>query len=476
MHIEMNVTGLISLLAPEVLLTAMLIWLLLLKIFAEHIKSGTTLLMVSVLFFAGTILALCMRSSGNIFGGMFITSPIIGIEKAILLLATFIISLQAYQWLTTFRNYIEFYMLLISILFGMFIMISAGHFLTFYLGLEMATIPLAALAAFETDKARSGEAGMKLILSSAFSSGIILMGISFIYGTCGTLYFEDVHSLYAGSPLQLLGFVFLVAGFAFKISVVPFHLWTADVYEGSPVAVTAFLSVVSKGASVFIFMGTLYKVFGMISGTWVYLLCILAVATMVIGNLFAIRQQNIKRFLAFSSITQAGYILVGITSGTLQGTASVVYFMLVYLFSNLGAFTVVGIIADKTGKENISDYNGLYKTNPKLSIAMMLAMFSLAGIPPTAGFFGKWFLLASGMTTGIFTLIIIAALNLVVSLYYYLRVVKAMFVDENETPVEYIRSSNASRVGLILCTAAIVLTGFFSFIYQYIYSYSNGIQ
>jgi len=466
----------ISLLAPEVLLTAMLVGLLLLKIFAEQIKPGKTLTLVSILFFAATVLALFMRSNASLFGGMFITSPIIGIEKAILLMATFIISLQAFQWLSKFRNYIEFYMLLVSILLGMFIMISAGHFLTFYLGLEMATIPLAALAAFDTEKPRSSEAGMKLILSSAFSSGVLLMGISFIYGTCGTLYFDEVHSLYTGGALQLAGFVFLVAGFAFKISVVPFHLWTADVYEGSPVAVTAFLSVVSKGASVFIFMGTLYKVFGMINGSWVYILCILAVATMVIGNLFAIRQQNIKRFLAFSSITQAGYILVGITSGSIQGTASVVYFMLVYLFSNLAAFTVVGVIADKTGKENISDYNGLYKTNPKLSVAMMLAMFSLAGIPPTAGFFGKWFLLASGMTTGIFTLIVIASLNLVVSLYYYLRVVKAMFVDENEMPVEYIRSSNASRMGLIICTTAIVLTGFFSFIYQYIYSFSTGIQ
>jgi NADH-quinone oxidoreductase subunit N len=472
----MDLNGMISLVVPEALLTGMLVWLLLQKIFGENTKPGNVLTVISILFFAGTVLSLCIRGEGSLFGSMFMTSPIIGIEKAILLLATFIISLQAFQWLTTFRNYIEFYMLLISILLGMFIMISAGHFLTFYLGLEMATIPLAALAAFDTDKPRSGEAGMKLILSSAFSSGILLMGISFIYGTCGSLYFDEVHSLYTGGPLQLLGFVFLIAGFAFKISVVPFHLWTADVYEGSPVAVTAFLSVVSKGASVFIFMGTLYKVFGMISGSWVYILCILAVATMVIGNLFAIRQQNIKRFLAFSSITQAGYILVGITSGTLQGTASVVYFMLVYLFSNLAAFTVVGIIADKTGKENITDYNGLYKTNPKLSIAMMLAMFSLAGIPPTAGFFGKWFLLASGMTTGIFTLIVIASLNLVISLYYYLRVVKAMFVDESATPVEYIRSSNASRLGLIICTTAIVLTGFLSFIYQYIYSFSHGIQ
>ena len=265
-------------------------------------------------------------------------------------------------------------------------------------------------------------------------------------------------------------------GFAFKISIVPFHLWTADVYEGSPVPVTAFLSVVSKGAAVFIFMSALYNVFGLITTTWVYLLAVLAVATMTIGNLFAIRQQNIKRFLAFSSITQAGYILVGITSGTIHGTASAVYFILVYLFSNLAAFSVVSVISEKTGKENISDYNGLYRTNPRLSIVMMLALFSLAGIPPTAGFFGKWFLLASGMTTGMMALIVIAAVNLVVSLYYYLRVVKAMFVDQSDEPVQTLRSSNAARLGLIICSAAIILTGFFSYIYQYIYNFSNGVQ
>jgi NADH-quinone oxidoreductase subunit N len=472
----MNIKGLITVLAPEVLLTGFLVLLLLLKIFSENMKRTTILTIVSLFLLAAALITLFVQAHGAAFGGMFISTPLIAIEKSILLLATFVISLQAYRWLTTYDNYLEFYLLLISILIGMFIMISAGHFLSFYLGLEMATIPLAALTAFDLDKPRSGEAGMKLILSSAFSSGILLMGISFMYGTCGSLYFDEVKSIFTGNTLQLAGFVFLVAGFAFKISVVPFHLWTADVYEGSPVPVTAFLSVVSKGASVFIFMGTLYKVFGAISATWIYLLAVLAVATMIIGNLFAIRQQNIKRFLAFSSITQAGYILIGIASGTMQGTASVVYFILVYLFSNLAAFTVVSVISDETGKENISDYNGLYRTNPKLSTAMMLALFSLAGIPPTAGFFGKWFLLASGMSTGMMMLIIIAAINLVISLYYYLKVVKAMFVDENSEPVPVIRSSNAARMGLILCSAAIVLTGFFSIVYQYIYNFSNGIQ
>ena len=472
----MNVIDLISVFAPEVWLSAMLVVLLLVKIFSEGLNRTNVLFVISFFFLAAATATLVLKPQGSLFGGMFVVNSLIGIEKSILLLATFIISLLAFEWLRTYRNYIEFYLLLICILLGMFIMISSGHFLSFYLGLEMATIPLAALSAFDIEKPKSGEAGMKLILSSAFSSGILLMGISFMYGTCGSLYFDDVRSAFTGSTIQLAGFTFLLAGFAFKISVVPFHLWTADVYEGSPVAVTAFLSVVSKGAAVFIFLSALYNVFGSISGTWIYLLAILSVATMVIGNLFAIRQQNIKRFLAFSSITQAGYILIGIASGTIQGTASVIYFILVYLFSNLSAFTVVGVISDKTGKEDISDYKGLYKTNPRLSLAMMLALFSLAGIPPTAGFFGKWFLLASGISNGMFTLIIIASLNLVISLYYYLRVVKAMFVDVNDTPLKSIHAGFPARLGLVICSTAIILTGFFSFVYQYIYSFSNGLQ
>ena len=305
---------LISVLAPEVWLSAMLVILLLVKIFGSGSGKVNLLFIISFFFLAATASTLVTSPQGALFGGMFVTSSLIAIEKSILLFATFIISLLAFHWLNGYRNYIEFYMLLISILLGMFIMISAGHFLSFYLGLEMATIPLAALAAFDLEKPRSGEAGMKLILSSAFSSGVLLMGISFIYGTCGSLYFDDVRQAFSGSTIQLAAFAFLVSGFAFKISVAPFHLWTADVYEGSPVAVTAFLSVVSKGAAVFIFTSVLYHVFSAISGTWIYLLAVLAVATMVVGNLFAIRQQNIKRFLAFSSIAQAGYILIGITS------------------------------------------------------------------------------------------------------------------------------------------------------------------
>jgi NADH-quinone oxidoreductase subunit N len=207
---------------------------------------------------------------------------------------------------------------------------------------------------------------------------------------------------------KILAFVFLFTAFAFKLSIVPFHLWTADVYEGSPIAANAFLSVISKGAIAFIFISALYKVFPTMEDLWYKMIVVLAIATMVIGNLFALRQQNIKRFLAFSSIAQVGFILVGISSNDVNGLSSVIYFVLIYTFSNLAAFGVASAITDQTGKENIDDYKGLYKTNPFLGWIMALALFSLAGIPPTAGFFGKLFLLTAGANQGNYWFIIIA--------------------------------------------------------------------
>ena len=238
-----------------------------------------------------------------------------------------------------------------------------------------------------------------------------------------------------GSLLDTLGFILLFTGFAFKLSVVPFHLWTADVYEGSPVAVTAFLSVVSKGAMAFVFITALYKVFGALGTTWYYMLASTSVLTMVVGNLFALRQTNLKRFLAFSSIAQVGYLLIGISGMSQVGAASVVYFILIYVFSNLAAFAVISVISSLTGKETLEDYNGLYFSNPLLALALTLSLFSLAGIPPTAGFFGKLFLLTTGSQKQNWVLIIIASLNLVISLYYYLRIVRVMFVNTNDAAI-----------------------------------------
>lgn len=471
----MNALNYISMMRFEMLSLGVVVLLLLIKIFSKKINTSFVLGLVNVFLLLILVSGFIGHPVGNIFGGMFLNDGTLMLEKQILALAALLISLQAHSWLKNHSGFLEFYLLFFSILIGMFYMISAGNFLMLYLGLEMATIPLAALAAFDSGRIRSAEGAGKMILSSAFSSAILLFGLSLLYGTTGSLDFIGVRDGFSASVLQLFTLAFIFAGFSFKISLVPFHLWTADVYEGSPVSVTTFLSVVSKAASVFIFTTVLYRVFPMGYETWVNLLVLLSAVTMTVGNLFAMRQTNIKRFLAFSSITQAGYILMGIAAASAQSMASVIYFVLIYVFSNVGAFTVVSIISERTGKDDIDDYKGLYKTNPILSIALTLAVFSLAGIPPTAGFFGKLFLLTSGASAGLITLLIIASLNMIVSLYYYLRIVKAMFVDQNENPIERIASDLPAKLALIICVAGILTIGFISYIFDHIHSLSFGI-
>jgi NADH-quinone oxidoreductase subunit N len=226
----------------------------------------------------------------------------------------------------------------------------------------------------------------------------------------------------------------------------------------------------------FVFVSVLYTVFKPLADTWYNMLFVLSIVTIIIGNLFAIRQDNFKRFLAFSSIAQVGFILVGITGSSQLGTASVVYFVLIYLFSNLAAFGVISVVSSIAGKESISDYKGFYKTNPVLSWILTIALFSLAGVPPTAGFFGKFFLLFAGAGKGNYLLISIAALNMIISFYYYLRVVKAIFMDANEKPIEKISIPIFPRLALYICVAGILATGMISYVYEYIHSLSQGLQ
>jgi len=451
----------------ELVITVTIFLLLFIKI-GKGMKNESLLTLVQVVLFANVVLSFLANGEGELFAGMFTTNALIGFQKGILSMGTFLISLLCADWLKKHAHMPEFFMLLLSALLGMYLMISSGNLLMFYLSLELATIPVAALANFDLEKRISSEAAMKMILSSAFSSGVLLFGISLIYGSSGSISFAELPQLINGSPLQIMAFVFFLSAFAFKLSVVPFHLWTADVYEGSPMAVTSFLSVISKGSVAFIFITALYKVFAPMQEVWYNMLMILAVATMLVGNLFAVRQQNIKRFLAFSSIAQVGFILVGLTSNAEIGITSVVYFVLIYVFSNLAAFGVAAAISAHTGKENIDDYKGLYRTNPFMSWVMALALFSLAGIPPTAGFFGKLFLLTSGASKGQYWFITIAALNMIISLYYYLRVVRAMFMDQNAQPIERIAGSRSVNLALGMCATGIVLVGIASWIYEYI--------
>ncbi|MBX2945724.1 MAG: NADH-quinone oxidoreductase subunit N [Cyclobacteriaceae bacterium] len=423
----------------------------------------------AILVAAVTIIGFLPAESGSLFGGMYVTDPLRMFMKNILNIGVLLIILQSVNWLSQELyndRSSEFYMLTFSSLIGVSYMISSGHFLMFYLGLELTTIPIAALASYEQFKTKSAEAGIKLILSSAFSSAILLFGISVLFAANGNLYFESFQL--SDSVMNILGFIFFFSGLAFKISIVPFHLWTADVYEGSPTNVTSYLSVISKGSAIFILVIVLFTVFNSIQMLWQDVLYATAILTMTIGNLFAIRQQNLKRFLAFSSIAQAGFIMLGVINASALGMATVIYFIVVYVFSNLAAFGVIQTVGHASGKVTIDDYNGLYKTNPQLSLVMMLALFSLAGIPPLAGFFGKFFLFTAVAESGFYVLLMIAVLNAVISLYYYLLVVKAMFINVNENPIAPFKSDYGMRISLVICVAGILATGFYSPVFEYI--------
>ena len=467
----MMINNFFILLRQELVITAIIFILLFIKLGKD--KSNESLLhIINVLLFINLLIGFFPMMEGGLFNSMFATNKLVVLEKNILNFAFWIISLQSYAWLKTHKHVIEFYILLLSSLLGMFFLLSSDHLLMFYVGLEMSTIPLAAAANFDLTKRQSSEAALKLIISSAFSSSLLLLGISFLYGTAGTLILSDIGSHLSYNPLQIFAFILFISGFAFKISAVPFHLWTADVYEGAPIAVTAFLSVLSKSAVLFAFISILYKAFASLSSMWYLVLIILSMATILIGNLFALRQENMKRFLAFSSIAQVGFILIGISGGSHQGSSSLIYFIVIYVFSNLAAFGVLSLVSALTGKESIQDFKGFYKNNPTLSWVLTIALFSLAGVPPTAGFFGKLFLLMAGAAKGNYWIIAIAALNMVISFYYYLRVVKAIFMDENEHPIEKLSIPIYPKIAMFICITGIILTGFLTVVYDYINSLS----
>lgn len=472
----MNLNSFIAM-RQEILLLAILLLLIVGEIFIHKDKKASIVHFALFLFGIHTIIGFFAIEETSLFGGMFRTNTLIHFFKNALNVGVLIVLLQSADWIqekmVPLNKGTEFFMLLFSSLLGMYFMISAGDFLMFYIGLELSTLPVAALVAWETSKRISSEAGVKFILSAGLASGVSLFGISLLYAATGSIYFSDVIAALTSTNLTILGSILFFVGLAFKISLVPFHFWTADVYEGAPIGVSSYLSVISKGAAAFILMILMFTVLKPLMHIWENIIYILALATMFIGNLFALRQQNMKRFLAFSSIAQAGFILLGLITGTQLGTATVVYFILVYVFTNLAAFGVVQAISLQTGKENRDDYNGLYRTNPNLSLVMMLALFSLAGIPPVAGFFGKFFLFVAAASKGYYLLVFLAVINVTISLYYYLLVVRAMFIRKSENPIPFFKSKIYMRLGLIITVLGILILGLYSPLYDYIFELSN---
>jgi NADH-quinone oxidoreductase subunit N len=419
------------------------------------------------------------KTSTEAFGGMYLITPMMSVVKAVLNVGTLIVFLMAHEWMNRQENKIkqgEFYLLTLSTLLGMYFMISSGHFLMFFIGLELASIPMTALVAFTKNNQESAEAAAKYILIALFSSGLLLYGISLLYGTCGTLYFNDMAvRLSSANWVQLVALALFISGLGFKISLVPFHLWTADTYQGAPTTVTGYLSVISKGAAAFVLFIILTKVFAPLIEGWDLLLFWIIIASITLANIFAVRQENIKRFMAFSAISQAGYLVLGVMGGTAQGMTAMVYYLFIYLAANLGVFAIINVVEQRSGKLNISDYNDFYRTNPKLAFIMTLCLFSLGGIPPFAGFFSKFFIFMAGFKAGFPILVLVALVNTIISLYYYLRIVKAMYINKSDAPIATFKSDGYTQMSLALCTIGVVFAGILSYVYQYFDSFSYGL-
>ena len=423
------------------------------------------------------LLNCCPTESATAFGGMYATTPMIGVLKTILAFGTLIVFIQARTWLSrpdsTFKEG-EFYMLIISTLLGMNMMVSADHFLLFFLGLEMASVPMACLVAFDKYRHNSAEAGAKFILTATFSSGVMLYGLTFIYADAGSLYFNEVSQHLSATPMTVMGMVFFFSGLGFKISLVPFHFWTADTYQGAPTTITGYLSVVSKGAAAFALCTILMHVFGSLIEQWQYLLGIVIVLSITIANLFAIRQTELKRFMAFSSISQAGYIMLAVMGDSGMGVTALTYYILVYVVANMSVFTIISAIEERNnGVTDMDAYNGLYSTNPKLAFLMTLALFSLGGIPPFAGMFSKFFVFMAALEQGsawAYAIVFIALINTVISLYYYLLIVKAMYINKSENPLPAFKSDCNTRLALAICTLGVALFGVCSYVYDWIFA------
>lgn len=386
---------------------------------------------------AGTILLLAFaaftRSDGSLFNGAYTSDGLSWLSKLIILVGTVgtaLVSLNAVQVRDRFFG--AYCALLLSASLGMMVLVSSKELITMYVGLETSAVSMFGMAAIAKKDELSLEAGIKFVILGTLSSGVLLYGLSLIYASVGSTYLDAIRAAAGGglTPVFVLGLLFILVGIGFKISMVPVHVWTPDVYEGAPTPVSAFISVVSKSAG-FVFAARIFLgAFADLRTLWAPYVIAAAVLTMTVGNLAAIPQKNVKRLLAYSTISQAGYILVGFAGAPAAGLSAVVFYLLVYTFTNLAAFAVVIAFSAISGSDRLEDYDGLARRQPLLGLAFALALLSLAGIPPLGGFVGKIFLFSAAMQQGYLWLVIVAAVNSVVSLYYYLLVLRRMYISE----------------------------------------------
>ncbi len=458
-----------SILAPEIIVAVTGFTVLLTDLFIEEKKKHILgpIALVGLLL-AGIAIFNLLPQTSAAFGGRFVFDPVAGWFKIFFLLGgAFTI---IFCWQSRAREKLpstgEFYSVLMFTLVGMMFLISARDLITLYISLELATIPLFALAAWRKGDALSGEAGLKYVIYGALASGLLLYGLGLLYGLSGSANLQTISQTVTSSPALWLAAGLITAGIGFKITMFPFHMWAADVYQGAPTAVTAYLSVASKSAGMAFMFQMFFGIFGAQLSEWGWLIAALATATMTLGNLVAIVQNNIKRFMAFSAISQAGYIILGFLGPYPESVPSILYYLLIYIFTNMAVFGVIIYYSDTTGKEDIDDYKGLSRTNPAIAFVMMLGLFGLAGIPPLAGFVGKFFLFNIAAKAGYHWLVAVAALNSTVSLYYYLRIIRQMYMEspaENAAPLPI---SRTLALTFLVATIGVALLGLIPGIYE----------
>lgn len=433
----------LELIIPQIFLTLWVILILVIDFFRES-GSRRGLGYLSVLGLAITAVLVLFTPDGKGFYDTFFSDDYARLFDIIFILSamlTIIASIDFAEIRLAHKG--EFYGLILLATVGMMFLAGAGELLSLYVSLELATIPLYVLAAFMKKDQKSTEAGLKYMIIGGASSGILLFGISILYGLTGTTMFGDIQSWNLTAPdLRLglgFGIVLLIAGFGFKLAAAPFHMWAPDVYQGAPTPVTAYISVASKAAGLVAFVRIFFGPLIITGSEWITLLEIVAVLAMVIGNFVALIQSDIKRMLAYSSIAQVGYVLVALSAANGYSIIGMMIFLLAYLFANIGAFMVAIGFSNMTGSDRIDDYAGLIRRNPLASVMMTIFMLSLVGIPPTAGFLGKYWLFAAAVEARIYWLVVIAILASVVSLFYYVNVVRKMFFHEpkNESKIRF---------------------------------------
>lgn len=428
------------LLAPEILLTCWLCVLLIVD-FAFPRLPKEQLAYLSVGGLVLTLGALAWldvnQISGTLFGHMFVLDRMALFFKMFIVGATILVVLASMEYVHRFAFFRgEYYFLVVMSALGMMFMASANDLLSVFVTLEFSTFGFYVLVAYLRDDLASNEAGLKFFILGVFAAGLLAYGISLVYGETGKLVFSDMGSVQA-TPGLMIGFLLIFAALGFKIGAVPFHSWIPDTYHGAPTPVTAFLSIAPKGAAFAILLRIFFVALSAFKPMWVFLLVGASILSMTYANIVAIAQRNIKRLLAYSGIAQIGNVLIGLAAGTKMGSDAILFYLLTYLFANIGAFAVVIAVSHAIGSDEIDDYSGLNRRSPFLAFAMLLFLLSLAGVPPLAGFIGKLYIFVSAINEGLYTLITVGLINIVISMYYYLIVVKKMYINEpiDPTPV-----------------------------------------